>query len=161
VDRDVLIEAGYRCAMPRCEARTLDVHHIVDHAKGGPDTFDNLIALCPNCHRMVTDGRVDRKAVQQIKANLSVLNHQYSDLERRILLAFADDGSAGQIVIEYGLQIMFQNLLRDGFLVHLEGPPMAFGSSTGIQMHSGPTLYGLTQSGREFVDRWAGAEHLA
>jgi HNH endonuclease len=29
----------------------LEVHHIVPLGKGGADTLDNVIALCPNCHR--------------------------------------------------------------------------------------------------------------
>ena len=29
----------------------LEVHHIVQLAKGGPDTISNAVALCPNCHR--------------------------------------------------------------------------------------------------------------
>jgi len=29
----------------------LEVHHVVQLAKGGRDTVDNALALCPNCHR--------------------------------------------------------------------------------------------------------------
>jgi 5-methylcytosine-specific restriction endonuclease McrA len=29
----------------------LEVHHIIPLGKGGEDTLDNTIALCPNCHR--------------------------------------------------------------------------------------------------------------
>lgn len=29
----------------------LEVHHIKQLAKGGEDTVENAIALCPNCHR--------------------------------------------------------------------------------------------------------------
>jgi len=29
----------------------LEVHHIVRLADGGPDTIENAVALCPNCHR--------------------------------------------------------------------------------------------------------------
>lgn len=29
----------------------LEVHHIEWLAEGGPDTVDNVVALCPNCHR--------------------------------------------------------------------------------------------------------------
>ena len=31
----------------------LETHHIVWLAKGGSDTIDNTVALCPNCHRKV------------------------------------------------------------------------------------------------------------
>ncbi|OQP58737.1 HNH endonuclease [Niastella populi] len=29
----------------------LEVHHMIPMALGGPDTIENTIALCPNCHR--------------------------------------------------------------------------------------------------------------
>ena len=29
----------------------LEVHHIVWLAKGGADALENVVALCPNCHR--------------------------------------------------------------------------------------------------------------
>ena len=31
----------------------LEVHHMIPLASGGPDTVDNAVALCPNCHRRV------------------------------------------------------------------------------------------------------------
>lgn len=29
----------------------LEVHHVVPLSKDGPDSLDNVLALCPNCHR--------------------------------------------------------------------------------------------------------------
>lgn len=29
----------------------LEVHHLIPMSEGGPDTPDNVVALCPNCHR--------------------------------------------------------------------------------------------------------------
>jgi 5-methylcytosine-specific restriction protein A len=29
----------------------LENHHIIPRAEGGPDTIENVVALCPNCHR--------------------------------------------------------------------------------------------------------------
>ena len=29
----------------------LEVHHVVPLSDGGPDTVDNAVAVCPNCHR--------------------------------------------------------------------------------------------------------------
>ena len=31
----------------------LEVHHIVWLSRGGTDTIDNVVALCPNCHRKI------------------------------------------------------------------------------------------------------------
>jgi 5-methylcytosine-specific restriction protein A len=61
---DVVAEALYRanghcesCNQPAPFLRTkdnspyLEVHHIVPLADGGDDTLENVVAICPNCHR--------------------------------------------------------------------------------------------------------------
>jgi hypothetical protein len=61
--RDVLIESGYRCAMPHCRETTITIEHIDDWAKLQEHTFHNLIALCANRHLRVTKGEIDKKAI--------------------------------------------------------------------------------------------------
>jgi 5-methylcytosine-specific restriction enzyme A len=41
----------------------LECHHVMHLAKGGPDTIENTVALCPNCHRRMhaLDRAADRK----------------------------------------------------------------------------------------------------
>lgn len=39
----------------------LELHHVHRLADGGPDTVENAVAVCPNCHRMLHHG-VDRGA---------------------------------------------------------------------------------------------------
>jgi 5-methylcytosine-specific restriction protein A len=41
----------------------LEVHHVQWLAKGGTDTLDNTVALCPNCHRKMHS--IDRKKDRQ------------------------------------------------------------------------------------------------
>jgi 5-methylcytosine-specific restriction endonuclease McrA len=43
----------------------LECHHIQPLAKGGPDTIENTVALCPNCHRKMhcLNRSADRKAL--------------------------------------------------------------------------------------------------
>jgi 5-methylcytosine-specific restriction endonuclease McrA len=49
VRREILIEASYRCAVPRClTALAIDVHHIDENSSHNEPS--NLIALCPTCH---------------------------------------------------------------------------------------------------------------
>ena len=45
----------------------LENHHIVDLTKGGEDSIDNCVALCPNCHQKmhVLNLRDDRKKLWQ------------------------------------------------------------------------------------------------
>jgi 5-methylcytosine-specific restriction protein A len=36
----------------------LEVHHKIPLAQGGEDTFENTVALCPNCHRLMHFGPI-------------------------------------------------------------------------------------------------------
>ena len=38
-----------------------DVHHILPLSKGGPDSYENMICLCPNCHRKFHTGEYELK----------------------------------------------------------------------------------------------------
>ncbi|MGW6706648.1 HNH endonuclease signature motif containing protein [Streptomyces sp. NPDC054956] len=63
----VILRSGGRCENPRCGgqpedftdagAPLLDVDHIDEIAAGGADDPVQMIALCPNCHRIKTYGR--------------------------------------------------------------------------------------------------------
>ena len=65
--RAVLLRSEGHCESPRCTGEPrdvtdaghpiLEVDHIHDLAKGGPDHPEQMIALCPNCHAIKTRGR--------------------------------------------------------------------------------------------------------
>lgn len=46
----------------------LDIHHIVEVKNGGSKQYDNLIALCPNCHRLVHKGIYSKEFLLQVKS---------------------------------------------------------------------------------------------
>src|SRR4051794_638315 len=101
IQRSVKVEAGHRCAIPTCRQHPVELAHIVPrNPDGSNDVFDNLIALCPTCHTRYDRGEIDRLAMKQYKANLTIVNSRYGDLEKRILEAFAEmaektDGALG------------------------------------------------------------------
>ncbi len=70
VRRAVLVEAGHRCAIPRCGHADVDIHHITPWEACKKHEYWNLIALCPNCHRRAHKGEIDRKALHLYKAAL-------------------------------------------------------------------------------------------
>jgi len=65
--RAVLLRSEGHCESPCCTGEPqditdvghpiLEVDHIQDLAKGGPDRPEQMIALCPNCHAIKTRGR--------------------------------------------------------------------------------------------------------
>lgn len=72
--RNVLIEAGHRCAIPTCKATVVDIHHIEPYEIVKCHEFDNLIALCTNCHRRAHNGEIDKKSLYIYKKNLQIQN---------------------------------------------------------------------------------------
>jgi HNH endonuclease len=155
LEREVKIEAGYRCAVPACRQTPVEIAHIVPWAEVKEHTFDNLICLCPTCHSRYDRGEIDRQAMKHYKANLSLLNGRYIDIERRVLDLFAAQPEAQVIKLPGGFDIFVLNLLRDGFLVvveQTEGKPLAEWPSS--------RTYALTSSGRTFIDRWLSAQEL-
>lgn len=80
----VLQEANGRCE--RCSSAApfvlpnglpyLEVHHIQRLTDGGPDTVENAVALCPNCHRLLHLSK-DADAQQRVLSEkLSRLTHR-------------------------------------------------------------------------------------
>ena len=49
----------------------LEVHHLISFRDGGTNALDNLVALCPNCHRKmeVSAKEADREKLQKVVAN--------------------------------------------------------------------------------------------
>lgn len=81
IKRAVLVEAGHRCAISRCGQTELDIHHIIPWATCKKHEYENLIALCPICHRRVHQGKIDRKALHQYKEKL-IFNFAQNDSEQ-------------------------------------------------------------------------------
>ena len=153
--RDVLIEAGHRCAIPTCKQTPIEIAHIIPWSECKEHSFGNLIALCPTCHTRFDKGEITRKEMQIYKNNLSILNSRYGDLERRVLQVFAEEKSVDQIWLPGGIDIMLMYLLSDGMLSDT-------GQNSGVILAGVPSLklYQITEKGRTFVQKWLSSEEL-
>lgn len=154
--RAVLMESGFRCAIPACRQDNPEVHHITPISEGGPDSFHNLIALCPNCHARYHRGEIDRKAMRIYKANLAIVNGRYSSLERRVLEHFGQRPDTNDILLPRVLEILYECLLTDGLLQDPEPEP------TIREILEPPThkRYIITSKGHEFVRLWFSGHEL-
>src|SRR5436190_1509240 len=121
--------------------------------------FDNMICLCPNCHRLHHQDKIDRQDLYVYKRNLAKLTGRYCDFELRILTYFAENGNIPCIDLPVGLDILVLNLLKDGLLSR--------GGAKYIQSSPRPNVvsytptaaqYVLTPKGREYVQRWVSAK---
>ena len=78
--RQVMLEAGFRCSVPRCpNDLSLEVHHI-DYDRDNHDPA-NLLVLCSNCHGRATRKEIDRKACLMIKDLLRLQKSSKAELE--------------------------------------------------------------------------------
>jgi hypothetical protein len=156
IKRAVLVEAGHRCAIPTCRATTTEIAHIVAWEKTQDNSFENLIALCPNDHtRFDQKGEIDRLSVQMYKHNLGILNGRYGEFERRVFSLLAQSGER-YIVVGAGGDIMLANAVRDGLLEdkHISGMSFTISAPDGFEREFPMTFtYFLTDLGVSFIER--------
>lgn len=153
--KELYLEAGFRCAIPTCrQAGPLDIAHIHALNDGGPSDFNNLIVLCPSCHRKYDEGKtkfLDKEAMLQYKANLQIINGRYSAFELRLLEDFLD--SEKTEVLLFGREIDIRYLLKDKLL---EESSKRYANSSGLSSK----LYFLTAAGRSFIEKWKKGEKI-
>jgi HNH endonuclease len=160
LEREVTVEAGHRCAIPACRLHPIEVAHIEPpKPDGSNDVFDNLIALCRNCHGRYDRGEIDRPSMRQYKANLSVLNNRYGDLERRLLLAYAREPGTGVVQLPGGLGLLLTYLIEDELIRDVSPETLGIGQVEVMGMPS-HEYFMITDKGREFIARWLRAEDL-
>jgi HNH endonuclease len=149
IRRRVLMEAGHRCAIPTCRYIEVDVHHIIPWAKCQKHEYENLIALCPNCHRRAGNEDIDRKALRLYKLNLRFAHDKFSQLEMDILFD-AYTLTAGHVLLwPPVMQIMLKRLLESGYIL-IQPPGGAQVSMGGLRMS--PDHLSITAKGRAFVE---------
>jgi len=145
--RRVLIEAGHRCAIPTCRHIDVDVHHIVPWEQCEKHEYDNLIALCPNCHRRADRGEIDRKALRIYKANLRFAIEKYSQFEMDILFELSKTGRRKGLPFPTYLSLLIKRLLDAGFVRIIENKTGMFVGP----VKTTPDFLVITDKGREFV----------
>jgi hypothetical protein len=54
----ILKKRGNKCELCGWDKARCDVHHKIPRSESGSNKEENLIILCPNCHRMVTEKKL-------------------------------------------------------------------------------------------------------
>jgi hypothetical protein len=147
--REVLVEAGHRCAIPTCRATTTEIAHIVPWSKVREHTFGNLIALCPNCHSRFDKGDIDRQSMLAYKRNLGLVSSRYGDAERRLLDLFVRHPEMSVAAFDKSMDFEFLYLVQDGLLA--KAPRESGLVIAGIRQ--GPVKYVITPTGVKFVEQ--------
>lgn len=149
IRRRVLVEAGHRCAILTCRHIETDIHHIVPWAQCQAHEYDNLIALCPNCHRRADRGEIDRKSLRLYKANLRFIHDKFSQLELDILfeLGRPDKVDKGIMWPPFG-RILLKRIIESKLIRVVEPAD----SVSLMGMRATPGYLYLTADGRAFLD---------
>jgi hypothetical protein len=63
-----------RCMRCNWDEGSCDTHHITPRAKGGVHSMENAVILCPNCHRLVHEGKVVPDALRAIREAAIAIN---------------------------------------------------------------------------------------
>lgn len=163
VKRAVLVEAGHRCAIPTCRATTTEIAHIVPYSESQDNSFENLIAFCPNCHtRYDQKKEIDRLAVRMYKQNLAILNNRYGEVERRLFSILAQSGER-IFVLGFAGDLLVANAVKDGLFEDTRRPGAVFrigvpgGSSKEFPM---TFVYWVTDEGIKFLKRYTEGSNI-
>lgn len=149
--RRVLCEAGHRCSIHTCRHIEVEIHHIIPWSKCKEHKYENLIALCPNCHKMADKGRIDRKALKIYKANLRYAHDRFSQLEVDLLFQLYEipenENDKGVYWSSY-LLLLFNRILEVEYIeIKQSSEPIAL--MGGIPS---PVFITLTEKGREYIN---------
>ena len=147
VRRRVLVEAGHRCSIPTCRYIEVEIHHIVPWENCKAHEYDNLIALCANCHRRADRGEIDRKALRIYKANLRYTHDRFSQLEVDVLFEVSRAPPGSGIQWPPFMLLLIKRLLDTGYVARVESQGGVFIGG----MKSNPDILVITDKGREFV----------
>lgn len=147
IKRRVLVEAGHRCAIPTCRYIETELHHIVPWSQCKAHEYDNLIALCANCHRRADRGEIDRKALLLYKFNLRFAHDKFSQLEMDVLFEMKDLPQNQGIYWPPFMILLLKRLVDSGYLLvqQPDGQILMHG------MPSAPLIIALSPKGRSFL----------
>ena len=143
-----------------CRHPTVDIAHIIPWSEVKEHKYENLIALCPNCHRRADSGEIDRKCLRIYKRILQRLTDRYGRFE---LLVLDELRQERPVEIAGNMLLLIKNLLDEGLVTTREG--IARGNiALNVRMGTIPinVQVFLTEKGQEFVEEWLNAnEDLA
>lgn len=166
----VLVEAGYRCAVPTCHTiLAIDLHHMEYVSEDGKNEVSNLLALCPTCHRLHYKGVIPKEAIRIYKGMLVALSQAFDkDSIDNLLFLYKTEGEPLMLSGDGVLQ--FKHVVAAGLAAYrssvyygpYEPEPLRYfsvNSSGNISPPPKPVprvvyTVTLTRKGRMLVEAW-------
>lgn len=153
--RRILVEAGHRCAIPTCRNIEVHVHHIVPWAKCQAHRYENLIALCANCHGRADRGKIDRKSLRLYKINLRFAHDKFSQTEMDLLFELLPLEKGVGILWLPAMLVLLKRLIAARYIDVVRSAGAAFDVGG---MRITPDTVLLTEKGRDFLNELGTAE---
>jgi len=146
--RKILVEAGHRCAIQTCRSLIeVDVHHIIPLKEDGKNEYENLIALCPNCHRMADRNKIDKKSLRMYKNNLRFLYDKFTLFETDILFELEKAPKDAMFQFPSYLILLVKRIIESGYVEWIKTPVgVVIGG-----MKSNPDYLKITDNGGKFI----------
>ncbi|WP_431220361.1 HNH endonuclease signature motif containing protein [Leifsonia xyli] len=121
IERQLMIDAGWRCSIPTCGTTTaLEIDHIEEWSEVKDHRYENLIVLCPTHHAMKQKGSRPRElnatALKIVKQNQVELSGRYGDVERRVLEYFVRRPGETIVFLPGDFDVLLMQLLDAGLL---------------------------------------------
>jgi hypothetical protein len=147
IRRRVLVEAGHRCAIPTCRYIDVDVHHIIPWETCEAHEYENLIALCPNCHRRAHKlNEIDRKSLHLYKANLRFTHDRFSQLEVDILFMCAENQNQSFLWAPFNV-LLLKRIIEAGYINYEKTEAQGLVGG----MKSNPDFLSISESGLNYI----------
>jgi hypothetical protein len=71
----MLRRAKHPCSICGWDKSSCDVHHIIEKCNGGTNDHDNLVCVCPNCHRVIhTEKTYSREYLRGLSLSITFSN---------------------------------------------------------------------------------------
>ena len=142
----VLMEAGYRCAVPTCRnILALDMHHIWEVSAGGGNDPSNLVALCPTCHALYHRGTISADAIYAYKAMLVAITRAF-DVEAIDRLLFLNSCPKDFLVVSGDGLLHFGRIIAAG----LASVQQKANNNWQIVTYA----VNITDKGQQFIEAW-------
>jgi hypothetical protein len=148
----VLVESGYRCAVPTCRTiLAIDPQHIIEISEGSGYAANNLLALCPTCHALHHRGVIRRDSLYTWKSVLVSMSQAF-DMATVDHLLFLSRPEAKSLRVSGDGVLQFSRLISAGL------------ATFGVAMQNGPLiLYWviLTNKGKSLLEAWTSGNREA
>ncbi len=162
IRQQILIEAGYRCAVPTCRTiLVIDLHHIVEVAEGGGNDPSNLLALCPTCHMLYHRGVISRDAIKVWKGMLISLNQGFDKEAKDKLLFLALKNRKRPILFSSDGVLHFTSLIAAGLAECGREHLQLHASGRGADPSKSLWPVKLTEKGERIVEAWRKGDSAA